>query len=93
MILRGFGSYPPGGGEFGDLYLKINIKEHEIFKRKGLDIYVTVPVTFSQAILGAEENTYTLWKYSCKRLKKVHNHLIRKLKNKKVLNLKIKLVI
>lgn len=45
------GSY---GGERGDLYVVIHVKEHELFERQGNNLYVNVPITFSQAALGAE---------------------------------------
>lgn len=40
------------GGESGDLYARIFIKEHPLFQRRGDDIYTTIPITFSQAALG-----------------------------------------
>ena len=36
----------------GDLYLAIRIKKHKYFVRKGYDILLEIPVTFSQAALG-----------------------------------------
>lgn len=42
------------GGAKGDLYLKIKVKPHPIFKRKGDDIYLDLPVTFYEAALGKE---------------------------------------
>ena len=36
----------------GDLYIQITIKEDKIFKRRGDDIYVEVPIFFTSAILG-----------------------------------------
>ncbi len=42
-----------GGGEAkGDLYLRIKVKPHPIFKRKGDDIHLELPVTFYEAALG-----------------------------------------
>lgn len=40
------------GGPPGDLYVVINIKEHEIFKREGLNIIIEQKISFSQAALG-----------------------------------------
>lgn len=40
------------GGPPGDLYVIINVKEHEIFKRDGMDIIVEQKISFSQAALG-----------------------------------------
>lgn len=61
MRVRGLGNYPQGGGEFGDLYLSISIEEDKIFKRDGLDIYVEVPIKFTDAILGNEIEIPTLY--------------------------------
>jgi molecular chaperone DnaJ len=36
----------------GDLLLNINVMSHKLFKRKGTDLYLDVPITFTQAILG-----------------------------------------
>lgn len=40
------------GGPPGDLYITINVKEHEIFKRNGQDIVIEQNISFSQAALG-----------------------------------------
>lgn len=40
------------GNANGDLYLQIAVKPHDTLVRKGADIYVTVPINFSQAALG-----------------------------------------
>lgn len=40
------------GGPPGDLYVIINVKEHEVFKREGMDIFIEQKITFSQAVLG-----------------------------------------
>lgn len=59
MRLRGEGEAPPpmeggaGGGERGDLMVHFQVEEHDLFAREGADIYVDVPVSFSQAALGA----------------------------------------
>jgi molecular chaperone DnaJ len=41
-------------GHRGDLYVVISVQEHPLFSRQGDDLYCDVPVTFSQAALGAE---------------------------------------
>ncbi len=48
------------GGPNGDLYVVINIKPHEIFERAEFDVHCTVPISFSQAALGAEMEVPTL---------------------------------
>ncbi|MCL2127536.1 MAG: molecular chaperone DnaJ, partial [Treponema sp.] len=48
------------GGPPGDLYVVIRIKPHEYFERQNLDLYCAVPVSISQASLGAEIQISTL---------------------------------
>jgi len=48
------------GGPNGDLYVVINIKQHEIFEREEFDVHCTVPISFSKAALGAEIEVPTL---------------------------------
>ncbi len=47
-------------GRAGDLYVRIFVKQHPIFKRKGDDLYVSLPISFSQASLGDEIEVPTL---------------------------------
>ncbi len=42
----------PGPGGRGDLYLDIDVKPHDQFKRKNADLYTQVPISFVQAALG-----------------------------------------
>jgi len=42
------------GGRSGDLYVTLQVKEHEFFKRDGLDIYCSVPVGYSRMCLGSD---------------------------------------
>lgn len=48
------------GGKSGDLYIRILIKKHPLFKRKGDDILISIPISFSQAVLGDEIKITTL---------------------------------
>lgn len=48
------------GAKSGDLYVRILIKPHSIFQRKGDNLYLKVPVSFSQAALGDEIEISTL---------------------------------
>jgi molecular chaperone DnaJ len=48
------------GGPPGDLYVVISVKKHSIFTRVGNDILCEVPVTFTQALMGAEIEVPTL---------------------------------
>ncbi len=47
-------------GPAGDLYLQVLINPHKIFQRKGKDLHLTVPVSFSQAVLGDEIEVPTI---------------------------------
>ncbi|CAM2068225.1 molecular chaperone DnaJ [Sulfidibacter corallicola] len=62
MQLRVAHKGEPGqnGGPPGDLYLHIQVQEHEYFHRKGDDLYASVPISFSQAALGTELEIPTL---------------------------------
>lgn len=51
---EGRGSAGRRGGKPGDLYVRVLIKKHPIFKRQGDDLYISVPISFSQAALGDE---------------------------------------
>jgi len=48
------------GGPPGDLYVVLRVKEHRFFQREGNDIYCVIPVSYSQAALGAEITVPTL---------------------------------
>lgn len=58
--LRGLGSDGSGGGPPGDLRLKIHVRPHPLFKRKGNDLYIELPVTFGEAALGAKVEVPTI---------------------------------
>ena len=61
-ILRVPGCGDPGsnGGPDGDLQLRFRISSHPIFKRRGTNLYMDLPVTFTQAAMGAEIDIATL---------------------------------
>ena len=52
--MAGKGDAGLNGGMNGDLYINVSVKPHEYFVRDGLNIYIDVPITFSQAALGAK---------------------------------------
>ncbi|MGZ3787095.1 MAG: molecular chaperone DnaJ [Bacteriovorax sp.] len=60
LKLSGEGDAGTLGGANGDLYVVINIKAHDIFERDEFDVHCTVPISFSQAALGAEMEVPTL---------------------------------
>lgn len=56
------GEAPPGapsGAKRGDLMLEINVDSHEFLERDGLDLHLELPVTVSEAILGAKVSVPT----------------------------------
>ena len=60
--LRSAGNGEAGfrGGPSGDLYVVLHVKAHEMFQRDGDDLLCEVPVSFVQAVLGAEIEVPTL---------------------------------
>ena len=52
--LRGKGAPGERGGPAGDLYVRVHVKPHPIFGRSGDNLTVGVPLTFTEAALGAE---------------------------------------
>ena len=52
MRLEGKGQAGYNGGPNGDLYVNVRVKPHKDFKRDGDDIYLEVPISFTQAALG-----------------------------------------
>ncbi len=60
LRVRGEGSVGSSGGVNGDLIVQISIKRHAIFTRDDLDVLCEVPITFTQAALGAQIQVPTL---------------------------------
>jgi molecular chaperone DnaJ len=60
LKLSGEGDAGMNGGPSGDLYVVIDIEEHEFFEREGFNVHCQVPISFSQAALGAEVEVPTL---------------------------------
>ncbi|WP_309066884.1 DnaJ C-terminal domain-containing protein [Microbacterium sp.] len=58
--LRGRGRPSPDGGEPGDIVVQVKVRKHPVFSREGLNLRVTVPVTFTEAALGATIEVPTL---------------------------------
>lgn len=62
ITIRGQGELGERGGQPGDLLILVNVRPHKYFTRKGFDLHCEIPVTFSQAALGAEIDVPTLEK-------------------------------
>ncbi|GAA4194554.1 DnaJ C-terminal domain-containing protein [Microbacterium oryzae] len=58
--LRGRGRPSPDGGENGDVVVEVAVRPHPVFTREGLNVRVTVPVTFTEAVFGATIEVPTL---------------------------------
>jgi DnaJ-class molecular chaperone len=58
--LSGQGHPGTGGGPAGDLLVRIRVAPHPYFRREGSDLLVDVPVTFTEAALGAKVEVPTL---------------------------------
>lgn len=54
VVLRGEGEPGIKGGPKGDLYITLRIKKHSIYSRKGNNVLCDIPVTMTQATLGAD---------------------------------------
>ena len=54
VVLRGEGEPGEKGGPKGDLYITVRLKKHSIYSRKGNNVYCDIPITITQAALGAE---------------------------------------
>ncbi len=48
------------GGPAGDLYIVLHVKPHSFFEREGKDLHCSVPISFTQAAMGAEITIPTL---------------------------------
>jgi molecular chaperone DnaJ len=59
LRVSGKGNAGMGGGP-GDLYLVVNVGTHPFFERVGDDVYIKVPVTVSEAALGAKIEVPTI---------------------------------
>lgn len=60
LKLRGEGNTGINGGPPGDLYVVINVIEHNLFKRDGMNIFCEMPISFTKAVFGGEAEVPTL---------------------------------
>jgi molecular chaperone DnaJ len=60
LKLRGEGEPGPNGGSAGDLYVILHVQDHALFVREGNDVVCEVPLSITQAALGAEIDVPTL---------------------------------
>ncbi len=60
LRLRGKGGEGFGGGARGDALVTVQVRPHPVFRRDGLDILVTLPITIDEAVLGAKVEAPTI---------------------------------
>ena len=60
LRISGKGAAGYNGGPNGDIYIEFKVKDHPLFERKGNDIYVDVPITITDAVLGCKKEVPTL---------------------------------
>lgn len=60
ISLKGQGEPGVNGGPPGDLYVVVSVLPHKLFRRKGDDLWLEIPITFTQAALGDEITVPTL---------------------------------
>jgi len=60
ISIPGQGDGGTDGGPAGDLYVYVSVQPHEFFERNGNDAYCAIPISVSQAALGAELSVWTL---------------------------------
>lgn len=59
LRLKGKGEPAPAQGEAGDALIEIMVAPHPLFTRRGDDILIELPITLSEAVLGAKVRTPT----------------------------------
>lgn len=61
LRLSGKGDSGSNGGSNGDLYLEFRVKDHSLYERDGNDIYLELPITITDAVLGCKKEIPTLY--------------------------------
>ena len=60
LRVQGAGNCGANGGSYGDLNIKVSVRDGGIFERDGFDIRTEVPISFAQAALGDEITVPTI---------------------------------
>lgn len=66
LKMSGYGDAGQNGGPPGDLYVFIIVEPHEIFEREGNDILLDLPISFTEAALGAKKEVPSLFSHTCR---------------------------
>ena len=61
LRLTGKGEAGENGGRNGDLYLEFTVKDHDFYKRNEDDIYIDLPLTITEAVLGCIKEVPTIY--------------------------------
>jgi len=65
LKMSGYGDAGENGGPAGDLYVFITVEEHELFERKGDDVLLDLPISFTDASLGCKKEVPTVAHKKC----------------------------
>lgn len=60
LKVPGKGNAPRGNGETGDLFVIVSVADHPLFRRRGDDVMLELPLTYAELVLGAEVAVPTL---------------------------------
>ena len=61
LRIAGKGEAGINGGDRGDLYIEFTVKEDDFYERDGNDIYIVVPLTITEAVLGCKKEIPTIY--------------------------------
>ena len=61
LRVAGKGTAGTNGGPNGDLYVEFTVREHDFFERDDDDIYIELPLTITEAVLGTKKEVPTLY--------------------------------
>jgi len=61
LRVQGYGNEGVNGGSKGDLLLTFRVKKHQVFDRQGNDIFLKVPITITEAVLGTTKDIPTIY--------------------------------
>ncbi len=61
LRLAGAGEAGINGGPSGDVYIEFRVKSHPLYERDGNDVYLELPITITEAVLGCKKEIPTLY--------------------------------
>jgi len=61
LRVAGRGEAGVNGGNPGDLYIEFTVRDHELFERVDDDVYLSLPLTITEAVLGCKKDIPTLY--------------------------------